>query len=802
MKLFDKNGAAVDVPDEQAQDALQSGEYGLPQGAKVPVKLSDGTVGSVPFEHLQTALTGGAQIVSDKAYQDAALQAQYGDLKHAALAGATGALRGASFGLSDAAIRGIGGRDAAETVRKSGEANPVASGGGEVFGALAPIALTGGAAAPEVAGAEEASLLGRAASGAGDVLSAPYNAASHFGEAAATASRELAGMVTKSPTAARVLGTLTKGAAEGALLGGAQGAGDAISEASLGDANLNAEMLAAHIGHGALLGAGGGALLNGAGELTKTIVGSAAKHLDGLAGEQAFRSLLTSSDKKVVRLAEKIPGGSKAIGQRMLDDGVISLGDSVDEIAPKVAREKDAAGKGVTEILQKADESGFAGPNIGKVLRGMEKQVLPRLDALPSLNSGAISRVQDLANDIASFAGMGESGALRTTFEQAQALRGRIDDAIKWTTPGIGAPANELNDSLIKTRGILETEIEDAGDKAAKKLGGSFLDEYKAQKLKYRQYAVADAAVQEAVTRKTANRAMSPTDYLSGLAGAALESGHPMGMLAGLAGAMAHHVVRERGNATAAVILDKLAGLQAVKRGVSSAEEAMDREVAKIVSPSTHAPEPVRPALSHGERVTAVQRSVSHPEQHAERVQQVIEAIAQHAPQTAAAFQATAERATSFLQKAAPVPPVHNPLLSTAKDTEPPKDQQAKFSRVYSAVHEPPSVLRSVARGMVTQDQIDALRATRPLWLKSAQDKVQRSLMARPVHLPLQKRIAISTFLGVPLEPLLMPEHAQALQASWLTPAKQEQGPNKPPGRPHSKPLSTDFSKSLSLKGN
>lgn len=117
-----------------------------------------GEVGSVPIENLSKALRGGAEIVSPQEYEQADLQARYGDLKHQALALGTEALDTATLGASNAVIGGLGGKDVRETIRKSQEANPVSTGLGTAAGIIAPVVAdvaTGGAATPVVAGALE-----------------------------------------------------------------------------------------------------------------------------------------------------------------------------------------------------------------------------------------------------------------------------------------------------------------------------------------------------------------------------------------------------------------------------------------------------------------------------------------------------------------------------------------------------------------------------------------------------------------------------------------------------------------------
>ncbi len=141
------------------------------------------------------------------------LQKKYGGLKQQAAAALEGGLRGITLGASDFANSTP--EQQAEAKARM-EANPWSSGIGQVVGGGALLGLTGGLAAPV-----EAGLVARGVGG----------------------------------LAARTLGY----GAEGAVFG----AGNAVSDAALGEPNLSAQKILTHIGMGAALGGGLGALSSG-----------------------------------------------------------------------------------------------------------------------------------------------------------------------------------------------------------------------------------------------------------------------------------------------------------------------------------------------------------------------------------------------------------------------------------------------------------------------------------------------------------------------------------------------------------
>lgn len=164
----------------------------------------------------------------------------YGGVAGGALAGAAGLARGATLGLSDAAIAGLGGEDASRTLAGLRNENPGISTAGSVIGAIAPALLTGG----ESAAAEAPSLL----------AASPSALAARLGSRIAAAG-EGAGIV------GRTLASGAGAATEGAL----QGAGGYISDVALGDRPLTADGFVGAMGQGALWGgvAGGALSLSG-----------------------------------------------------------------------------------------------------------------------------------------------------------------------------------------------------------------------------------------------------------------------------------------------------------------------------------------------------------------------------------------------------------------------------------------------------------------------------------------------------------------------------------------------------------
>jgi hypothetical protein len=194
----------------------------------------DGQVASVPIEQAASLIERGYRPESaDQAAGRLATTARneiYGGVGGTIAATGLGALRGASFGSSDALISGLGMQDDLQGFQ---EANPLASTIGEVGGAIAA-----SFAAPE-------SLLARSPAGL-----------------AARAGSKIAALGEEGGALARAAYSTAGAAVEGA----AQGAGAYVSDVALGNRELSADGFMGAMGKGALWGGVAGGSLSIAGE--------------------------------------------------------------------------------------------------------------------------------------------------------------------------------------------------------------------------------------------------------------------------------------------------------------------------------------------------------------------------------------------------------------------------------------------------------------------------------------------------------------------------------------------------------
>jgi hypothetical protein len=390
-------------------------------------------------------------------------------------------------------------------------------------------------------------------------------------------------------------------------------------------------------------------------------------------------------------------------------------------------------------------------------------------------------------------------GDARLSFQDAQKFRARIDDAIKWSTNPL-APVNETTEALKGVRRALETEIESAGDRASKTLGEDWLKGYKENKLRYRRLAVADDAAQDALDRRTANRALSPSDYGVGAA-----AGVAFGGLGGLAGAAAHHVLRERGNSTAAILLDKIGAFRGVGRAVGIVEKETARGVGRAVGDEARVTVAQKERAFGGsfdKRREAVVNAVGN-EDHAQAIQTAVGGIAQHAPATAAAFTRAATRATAYLASQLPKPTdtVTATVSPKLAHYDPPPSEKAAFNRKFDAVHDPVGTMAHIEKHTLTPDEVAAVQAAHPTWYQETVNGIKKRLTDLDKPLSRARMQTLSIWCGEPLTPTMQPTFIAAMQDAHQNNAPKQREPKAPRGNPASNKNQERVSDTVGLTG-
>lgn len=265
------------VPHDQLEGALASGQFTLPQGAKVPVMSPDGQLGDVPSESAMDAIKAGYKYATPDMQQ----QAKFGTAEQAVKAGLEGAVDSASFGLAGGVTNVLNKVRpdifaSSEDRLARAEANPGSRMVGQLAGILTPM-------------------------GAGGVMA-------KVGEA--VASRLVAKTVM-----GRVGSAAAKAAVENTIFAGS----DEVAKAFMKDPQQNAESVMANLGLSAVIGGAVGGAGKGATELwdatagkqLHTILSSIKNRASGLNKQEAALAGLDLPDSVIATMA---PGFAREQG--------------------------------------------------------------------------------------------------------------------------------------------------------------------------------------------------------------------------------------------------------------------------------------------------------------------------------------------------------------------------------------------------------------------------------------------------------------------------------------------------------
>lgn len=845
MDLVDQQGQTVDVPDDKAQEAFMSGQYGV-VAPKVDVRTPDGKLGSVASENLQKVLAAGYSLVPPAQATQERLQAKYGSPGGSAIAGAEGFLRGLTVGASDsiakygagfigAAQDVLSGNDLGESKRAQAyqgaveqhikgyqEANKGTAIGSEIIGAIAPIIATEGGALAARGAVEGGSLAARGAVTAGKLgiegadlaragaegvelsraaqvgsgaksalstLGAPTRAIAGAGDLAEnfTAKAMQAALGERSTSglgslATKLVAQGSRGATEGALYG----LGQNLNEQLLGDEELNGQKLLASGVYGGLLGAGIGAGLAGIGsgigaatkfgsEKASSVLGGTGGKLREAAEVQAFRSM--SLNLKEVKLLEKVPGGIEGAGRQFLEDGLIKAGDKTETMLPRFQEALETKGAALGEVRQKLEQVGL-GPKLDEVTAKLSP-LRKELEKLPNANKAARRTFDALQEDLV--ASMGEA----PTYQQLADFKSTLGKSINWRAASGENAANDVKKAFYGA--LREHELEALTAPAAKKaLGSEAVRDMQQTLLDYRRLTIATKGLEDRVAADARNRVISPSDYGVGIgAGAAmLSAGNPLGAVAGFASSIGHKIVRERGNATAAVVLDRIADMAGIAKRVDQFDRRIEAGIKTFVSSKQ-----LRPVTSLGQHVAsndnyqaAVKRvtaAAADQQSHVTLAEHHLGDVQKTAPKITDAFTHAASVATKFLQSK--VPPgskfVENDLQPHLKESRVSDADQAKFLRYVRAVDDPASIVDDMAEGRLTPESVEALRSVYP----KIYDQVRSAALSRIADekhpIGYAQRVQMGILLGLPTDKTLTPEFVQSMQSTFGPPQKDAKPP-------------------------
>lgn len=240
-------------------------------------------------------------------------------------------------------------------------------------------------------------------------------------------------------------------------------------------------------------------------------------------------------------------------GRHLLDRGLVKFGDNAEKIGARLGPAREQAGRAVGEAIEGLDRTGAKAPSGLDLARQIHQEVVQPLAKYPA-NRNIVKGLNDELEALVK-----QFGDTPLSFEEAEAIKRSYDPFLKWDST-VSNPSRAAMQAL---RGVINRSTEEAADQVAPVAGARFA----AAKRAYGLIAPAEEASSDYVLRQSANRKISPSDYLAGASKMA-SGGDPVS--AGVT-AWVHKQLRERGNASAAVVADVLA------KGLEAAPQAFGR---------------------------------------------------------------------------------------------------------------------------------------------------------------------------------------------------------------------------------
>ncbi len=729
----------------------------VPEPGKVAIKDLDGSVSLIKQGDLAAAQDEGARPASEAEY----FGAQAG--RTGELASATvGAARGATFGLSDPiyveGARLLGGDDNAEDVRHTlrllKEANPNATLGGEIGGAVVPALFGGGAAsAAEVGGT---GLFGRAASRVAAVAPRAFGEGAAIGMGAQLSEDKLQN---HKMTAESYLTAGVKGGAIGLLLAGGAAAGVGAAGDKLGTlfgrsegAAVRAEAGAAEHFGGPYRSAEGAAVRAEEAGAKRGSLG----WLEDTANEQRFKATGSNATdwKRLSADTEARGAEAQRIGKRLGEETfegkrLVDLTASQEDIAKRIAGRTKEVAKSFRPLYAEADTA-VARPSMSTIAERFNTEIrAPQVGKL--YGDAELRGAEDAMARLEKHAGANPSHV--DLWEHRKEIDGVLKKSYARDQNGV-TPVGE--ESLKKLRAIVNEELLSSTERAGQELGGTLGDRIRLANSLYSDLSVANKAASRASQRMSGNQAVSITDVIAGAAGG----------LPGLVAMGANMVRRKYGNQIAAHVLDSATRMESVQRAATKFDALLNDGTKAFISNGKGASRAAKSVTT--EEVRAIRDATRSPETVTARVADGLGDLTKYAPKVAAEAAATATRAAAWIQHTLPKEkPPTGPQFVQRAPTPMSDEDRLKAARIIETIEDPSVVLDRLRQGSLTEEHVATLKYVHPETYTKIQSYLNTHAAELKPTMTVQQQFTLSMLFGVPITEAMLPENKRAFQASF-----------------------------------
>lgn len=770
----------------------------VPKGM-VPAKAPDGSIVYVPDNAaaLEQAAEAGATPATPEELKRAQYEAKYGGALDVVGAGAAGAARGLTLGLSDLAATELGGESVREQLEAYKLIHPGASLGGEVAGMLAPMLATGGAG------------------GVVRGLGALPRAVVGLGEGAE--------LVTAGALGAGRLGRVGGAVARGAVEGGFYGAGSAVSEAALGDEQITTERLLAGAKGGALYGALAGGALGLGQELVLGLRTPAPRDLEAVAGRHLDDATPGLGKQITEHVAAEPTGDPTSWGnvwknrerifgnhEEALERATRDLGEKMN-VALKAERAVDMASFGEAKAAQMAKlvptENAAAARKAAQGVWEDATATLAELAADPTRGGGgvAVGRAQKWLQKFGAQIDMDPKAS--DLFMQLDDFKRAMGDGAQFGKGpfGMSEAAREFDALYHRTKDVLENEevwgkagaaqreinVATQGRLATRKqFSQTFTTQYGSTAGRPEYVASPEslnAYVKSLTSAKNDLKHQALQDYIANEERflGAVEKHYSLGpaekkQIAEARKAFAsmretidttakdvstiNQVRKLKSEETAEGVggllgmaftpYKNLERLAAIESRVRSGRETMGKAVAGFFDSSPKGSVATPAKETSRARYNEVSKQVAelstNPEMLSARSSALAQEIADHAPKTAARLGMLTSTAVTFL--ASKLPPKNGDPLSLTPQLERDRASDAevaRFMRYVRAVNDPGTVSEDLRKGRLTREAVEAVKVVYPGIYKELQTSTMEHLTEQKKPLPYQKTLQLGILLDI-----------------------------------------------------
>lgn len=786
--FYTKEGQPVQVPPEQAADALASGQVFV-RGPRIEVYSPDGKFGTIDSTQALNALSAGYRLEEPEERLSRLKQEELGGIGGQIAAGAAGALRGATLGISDPLLTGLSGNPEATKAILQGvaQANPVTSGVAEVGGAIA------GALAIPASPAGAASRLGAGASK----------------EVSALALQALSGSAKEVGLAKRALAKMVGMGAGGSVEGALYGAGQAVSESVLEDKQFTAESLLATIGSGALIGGAVGSASGLAAEAIARPLSNLAKKAAARLEQSSIKAEQEATNDLAAQLAEAagvsrtqtekiFSGWGRNAKERIaeftevvtdpklsfLPDGPIvgpaQSGEDALAVGRRIIQSKNAAGKLIGTLDDQVSASGqFTSSDkyadlvkevtektsIGRGVFGDDAHLFARLEPTGDIGRSVMDKQQ-----------------LTPTF--IKDIEGELSAALKTVRPG--GPAYEAVREIRTGLSALRDQLVETA------LPPETFATYMLAKKVYRSLATISDKVPEFTQtggkswgEKTLGNLVKTIVFRAPWGPASIARG--VAGSVGLSG-VARFLSWDSDPVARALASHKIAAAGTLAQRSTSVGQRITAAVEGFIKAGKLGQKAIIPGSlkAHADTTGEKNRSKSakllrdnaralseDPQKAEEIISAMIAPIQEEAPETAQHLALALGRALSSIPKVIPATPLAQspqPLLEADELT---KEEESRLLRVAQALQNPLDVVEELLQGIPNKEGLLVLQEVYPSLFDRVKVVMAEQIAAMPKKLTSKQRLVVSRLFGPSIDSRVSPEYIARSQMVYQQGQKQ-----------------------------